>query len=157
LFLKKHRERSTSRVLGVNLFDFNLAIGKIVVEDIELVSTIIGLILPEDVEREYLAIIVQKRLKSFVRTASFKLNFNVFFYLSLIRRCLLHIDHSTGMSKVILRVRFSSTKSYSLILVETSGEIITVDNTENSTVDVKILCQIEILPRVILGLISGKR
>jgi len=46
LFLKKHGERSAARVLGVNFFDFNLAIGKIVVENIELITTIIGTILP---------------------------------------------------------------------------------------------------------------
>ena len=60
LLFKKHWERCTARVLGVDFFNFNLAIGKIIVEDIELVSTIISTILPENVEREDLAIIVQK-------------------------------------------------------------------------------------------------
>jgi len=61
------------------------------------------------------------------------------------------------VSKVILRVAFSGTKCLSLIGVETSGEVITIDYTENSTVDVEILGQIKILPRVILGLIVRKR
>jgi hypothetical protein len=60
LLFEKHGERSTARVLGVNFFDFNLAIGKIIVEYIELVSTIISAILPENVERENLAIIIQE-------------------------------------------------------------------------------------------------
>jgi len=85
------------------------------------------------------------------------LNFDIFFDLSLIRRCLFHVYHSTGVSEVILRVRFSSIKSLTLILEETPGEIIAVDNTENSTVNIEILGQIKILPRVILGLIIWKR
>ena len=40
-----------------------------------------------------------------------------------------------------------------LIGVETSGEIITVDNTEDSAIDVEVLSQVEILPSVVLGLI----
>ena len=50
LFLEEHREGSTSRVLSIDLFDLNLTIREIVVEDVELLSTIVGAVFPEDVE-----------------------------------------------------------------------------------------------------------
>jgi len=50
LFLEEHREWSTSRILSIDLFDLNLTIREIIVEDVELLSTIVRAVVPEDVE-----------------------------------------------------------------------------------------------------------
>ena len=157
LLLKEHGERSTSRVLGVDFFDLNLAIGKIVVENIELITTIISAILPKDIEGKNLAVIIQERLKSLVGATTFKLDLNVLFDLSLIGRSLLHVDHGTSVGEVVLVDGLSGIKSLALVSIEAFGEIITVNDTENSAVDIEILGQVKIGPRIVFGLIIGQR
>ena len=59
------------------------------------------------------------------------------------------------MGKEILWVCLRSTKSNSLIGVEAPCEIITIDDSENSLVDVEVNTNIEVAPDVVLGLVLG--
>jgi hypothetical protein len=156
LLLEKHGEWSTSRILGIDFFDLNLAIGKIVVEDVELITTIIGAILPKDIEGKNLTVIIQEGLKSLVGATTFKLDLNILLDLSLIGRGLLHVDHSTSVGEVVLVNTFRGIKSITLVRIEASGEIITVNDAENSSINIEICCQVEIGPRIVSGLIIGE-
>jgi hypothetical protein len=57
------------------------------------------------------------------------------------------------VSKEILWVTFRSVEVVSLVLIESSCELVAVDDPENSLVDIKVHSNIEIFPGVILGLI----
>jgi hypothetical protein len=138
LLLEKHGEWSTSRILGIDFFDLNLAIGKIVVEDVELITTIIGAILPKDIEGKNLTVIIQEGLKSLVGATTFKLDLNILLDLSLIGRGLLHVDHSTSVGEVVFVNTFRGIKSITLVRIEASGEIITVNDAENSAINIEI-------------------
>lgn len=99
MLLKKHWEWESTRILSVDLLDFDSAVGEEVVENVVLVSTIVGSILPEDVEAKDFSIIVKEALKSLIWSTTFKLNLNIVLDLSLIRWSLFKVDHSSSMSE----------------------------------------------------------
>lgn len=153
LFLQEHWEWESSGVLGVDLFDLNLSVGKEVIEDVVLVTTIVGSVLPENVENEYFSIIIKEAFKSFVWSSSLEFDFEVVLHLSLIWWGLFHVDHGSGMSEKISWISLRSIKCNSFIGIESSGEVITVDDSENSSVDVEVHAEIEVSPGVVLGLV----
>ena len=75
--------------------------------------------------------------------------------LSQIGRVLLHVDHGTGLNERIVRITLWWVKSDTLILIESSGKIISIDDTEDSAVDIQIDAYIQISPGVDLGLLAG--
>ena len=85
------------------------------------------------------------------------MNFDIFFDLGLIRRSLLHVDHGTSVGEVILRVALSCIERMSFVGIKASCEIITINDTENSAINIEIVSEIKIGPRVVLRLIIGKR
>jgi hypothetical protein len=153
LFLKEHWEWESSGVLGVDLFNFNSSVRKEVVEDVVLITTIIGSVFPEDVETEHFSVIVEETLESFVWSSTFQLNLDVVLQLGLIWRSLFVIDHSSGVSEKIFWVCLRLTEWDTLIGKETPGEIVAVDKSEDSLVDIEIDANIEIRPYVIFGLV----
>lgn len=72
-----------------------------------------------------------------------------------IRRVLFHVDHCTSLNERIIRVSFGSMKSNALILVESSGELISINDAEDSAVNIQIHAYIQIFPCVDLGFLSG--
>jgi hypothetical protein len=153
LLFQKHWEWESSRVLGIDFFDLDLAIGQEVVENVVFVSTIVGSILPKDVEYKHLSIVIEETFKFFIWSSSFELDFNVFFNLSLIWWSLLHVNHSSSLSEEIIWVSFWSIELNAFVGKESSCEIITVNNSENSFVDVEIAGDVQVLPGVVLGMI----
>ena len=153
LLLQEHWEWETAGVLGVDFFNFDSSIRQEVVEDVVFITTVISSILPKDMEAKHLSIIVQEALKGFVWSSTLKLNFDVVFHLSLIRRSLLEVDHSSGMSEEIFWVSLRGSKSDSLVCVESPGEIIAVNDSENSLVDIEVDTNVEVLPDVVFRLV----
>ena len=157
LLLQKHGEGVLTRVLLVDLFDLNLAIREVVTENIVLVTSINGLVLPENVEVEDLSVVVEEGLKSFVWSSTFQLHFDVVLELSLVRWGLLEVDHGSGVSEEILRVALGLSESDSLVGVESSGELVAVNNSEDSGVDIEVDANVEVSPGVVFALIIRQR
>lgn len=97
-------------------------------------------------EAEHLSVVVEETLKGFVWSSTFQLHLNVVFHFGLIWGCLFEVDHGSGVSEEIFWVCLRSTKRDTLIGKETLGEIITVNNSENSLVDIEVDANIEIRP-----------
>ena len=74
---------------------------------------------------------------------------------SQIRRVLFHVDHCSSLIEGIIGVSFGGTKSNSFILVESSSELISINDTEDSAVYIQIHAYIQIFPVVDLRLLSG--
>jgi hypothetical protein len=74
---------------------------------------------------------------------------------SQIGRVLLHVDHGTGLNERIVRIALWCVKSDTLVLIESSGKIVSIDDTEDSAVDIQIDAYIQISPGVNLGLLAG--
>ena len=75
--------------------------------------------------------------------------------LSQIGGVLLQVDHGTGLNERIVRIALWCVKSDTLVLIESSGKIISFDDTEDSAVDIQIHAYIQISPGVNLGLLAG--
>jgi hypothetical protein len=104
-------------------------------------------------EAKHLSVVVEETLEGFVWSSTLKLNFNVVFHLSLIWRSLFEVDHCSGVSEKIFWVSLRGTESNTLIGIESSSEIITVNNSENSLVDIEVNSNIKVLPEIVLGLV----
>jgi hypothetical protein len=151
LLFQKHWEWETAGVLGIDLLNLDSSIRQEVVEDVVLVTTVIGSVFPEDVEAENLSIVVKETLESLVWSSSLKEHLDVVLHLSLVWRSLLVIDHQPGLGEKILWVALRWVKSSSLVGVESSGEIIAVDDSENSSVHIEVHSNVKVLPDVVLG------
>jgi hypothetical protein len=66
---------------------------------------------------------------------------------------LLEVDHGTGVLELIIRETLSSIKRKALISVESSGEIITINNSKNSLVDIEVGRTIQICPGIVSRLV----
>lgn len=150
LFLQEHWEWESARVLGIDLFDLDLSVGEVVVKNIVLVATVVGSVLPQDVEAEHLPVVVEEALESFVWSASLKHDLDVVLNLSLVRWGLLIINHCSGVGEQVVWICLRGIKWASFLLEESLSEIITVNNSENSAINVEISRQIEIAPAVVL-------
>lgn len=157
LLLEQHRERVVTRVLSDNLLNLDAAVRQVVVEDEELVATVVALVLPEDVEAQHLAVVVEERLKVLVRAATLQVNLDVLLDLCLVGRRLLEVDHGTGVSEVVVRETLRLVELNALLSVESLRELIAVTNAENATVDIQVLGNVQILPSVVLGLVLWER
>lgn len=135
----------------VNFFDLNFLIRKVVVEDVVLVTTVETSVLPKDVEAQYFSVIVQETLESFVWSSSLKLNLNVVLELSLIRWCLFEVNHSSSVREKILWIVFSSVEGYSFVGIESSGEVVTVNDSEHSLVNIEAKSNVHVFPGVEVG------
>jgi len=60
------------------------------------------------------------------------------------------------VSEQILRVAFGLAESDALIGVESSGELVAVDNSEDSSVDIEVHADVEVSPGVVLALVMGQ-
>jgi len=85
-----------------------------------------------------MSIIFNEALKILVRTTTLKHNLNVVFVLSQIGWVLLHCNHSTGLLEGVFRIAFWLIKSDTFILIESLGEVISINNTENSAIDIEV-------------------
>ena len=151
LSLEKLGEGSTATVLGVDLLDLDGSVAEEEVELVELVAAIVGVVTPEDVEAKDTTIVVKEALETTVGTATLQLDLNVVLELSLIGRNLLHVDHAAGVLEGIFGVILGSTDILTLLGVVGAGELVTVDDAEDTSVDVEVNAESEIGPVVVSG------
>ena len=74
---------------------------------------------------------------------------------SQIGRILFHVDHCSRLIEGIIGVAFGKIKSNSFILVESSSELISINDTEDSAVYIQIHAYIQIFPVVDFRFLSG--
>jgi hypothetical protein len=151
LLLEEHWEWETPGILGVNLLHLDSTIGEEVVQNVVLVTTIIGSVLPKDVEAENFSVVVEETLEGLVGSATLEKHLNVVLHFSLIWGSLLVVDHQSGLGEEILWVAFWVVEWNTLVGVEPSGEIIAVDDSEDSCVHIEVHTNVEVLPNVVLG------
>lgn len=148
---EEHGEGVLTVVGSNNFLNLNSIVGKEVVATVELVTTIVAVVLPHNGEGENLAVIVQERLKVLVGTTTLKHHFDVVLVLSKIWGVLLHVNHSTGVHKRIIGEALGTTKGDALVRVKRAGEFISVNNSENTAVEVNISSDLKVAPRVRLN------
>ena len=146
LLLKEHREWESTTILGINFLNFHRIILKEEVKSVVLVTTIVTVVLPKDFEGENLAIIIKERFQVLVGAATFQFNFVVVLVFSKIRRVLLEVDHSSVMLKWIIWKCFGAANINSFVGIESLGKVISIENTEDARVDIKIGAKFQIGP-----------
>ena len=151
LLFKEHWEWETARVLGVDLLHLDSTIGEEIVQDVVLITTIIGSVFPKDVETENLSVVIEETLESLVGSSSLKKHLNVVLHFSLIWGSLLVVDHQSSLGEEILWVAFWSVEWNTLVGEEPSSEFVAVDNSEDSCVDIEVHADVEVLPNVVFG------
>jgi hypothetical protein len=143
---KEHRE-GVLAVVGLDDFlDLYGVVGEEVVATVVLVATIVTVVLPHNGKGEHFAVIIEERLQVLVGATTLKHHFDVVLVFSQIWGVLLHVDHGTGVHKRIVRKSLWATKGNTFVCVEGLGELITVNNAEDTTVEVNISTDLEIAP-----------
>lgn len=102
-----------------------------------------------------MSIILDKTLEVLVWATSLKHDLNIVLVFSKIGRVLLHGNHSAGLLERITGVALWIIKCNTFNLVESLCEVICINNTENSTVNIEVGSNIQISPGVDLGLLTG--
>ncbi len=143
-----------ARVELVDLLDFDGAVRKEVVEAVVLVAAVVTVVLPHDGEGEHLAVVVEETLQVFVGTATFQHNLDVVLVLGEVWGVLLHVDHRAGVHEGVGGVVLASVQSHALIGIKTAGELVTIHDAEDATVDVKVLTTVEVFPGIKFGRVS---
>ena len=143
-----------ARVELVDLLDFDGGVRKEVVEAVVLVAAIVTVVLPHDGEGEHLAVVVEETLQVFVGTATFQHNLDVVLVLGEVWGVLLHVYHGAGVHEGVGGVVLASVQSHALIGIKTAGELVTIHDAEDATVDVKVLTTVEVFPGIKFGRVS---
>ena len=66
---------------------------------------------------------------------------------------MLEVDHGSGLTEEIFWITFGWIEVLSLVGIESSGEVVAVDNSENSVVDIEVDSNVEISPCVVSALV----
>ena len=77
-------------------------------------------------------------------------HFDVILVFSQIWWVLFHVDHGTSVHEWIIRDSLRGTECNALVSVEASGELVTVIDTENSSVEVDVTTNVKVFPVVSL-------
>jgi len=154
LALEELREGSTAAVLCVDLLDLHRVVTEEEVEGVELVATIVSHILPQDLEGEDTTVIVKEALEATVGSATFQLDLDIVLELSLVGRCLFHVDHAASMLERIVRVVLGLSNVATLVGVVAASELVAVNDTEDTSVDVEVHTEAEIRPVIVTGAIG---
>lgn len=149
LSFQQLREWGATRVECVDLLHLNRVVRQEVVQSVELVAAIVGVVLPENFEAKHATVIVKELFESSVGTTSLELNFDVVFELSLIGGHLLHVDHRPGVFEGVIWVRLGSSNVCSLVSVVAARELVAVDDSEDAAIHVDVHAQTEVIPVVV--------
>ena len=85
-----------------------------------------------------------------IGSSSLEHDFNVVLVFSQIRWVLFHIDHRPSLNEGVIGPLLSHVQSLSLIRIELAREIVTVNDSKDSAVQIQIQSQVQVLPRVVL-------
>jgi hypothetical protein len=85
-----------------------------------------------------MSVILQETFEVLVRSSTLKHHLDVVLVLSKIGRVLLHCDHGTCLHEGVVWVLLWRVECDTLIAVESLGEIVGVNNSEDSTIDIKV-------------------
>jgi len=140
LSLEEHWEWEPSSVGLVDFFNLNTVIGEEVIQNVILVSSVIRSVFPKNIEGQNLSVVFQKALQVLVWSSSLELHFNVVLKLCLVGWSLFHVDHGSGVHERIIWVLLWSVKGLSLVSVKVLGELIAVNNSENSSIHIEVPC-----------------
>ena len=154
LALEELREGSTAAVLCVDLLNLHRVVTKEEVEGVELVATIVSHILPQDLEGEDATVIVKEALEATVGSATLQLDLDIVLELSLVGRCLFHVDHAASMLERIVRVILSRANVATLVGEVRASELVAVNDTEDTSVDIEVHTEAEIRPVIVTGAIG---
>ena len=153
LFLKKHWECVLSRILRVDFLDLDFAIGQVVVEDVVFVAAVVRSIFPENVEAEHFSIVVEEAFERLVGATALEHHLDVVLHFCLVGRRLLIVHHCTRVLEQIFWEWLGRIESSSLARIKSSGKFVTVDNSENTLVNIKVLADAQVLPCVVNGFV----
>jgi len=148
LSLKEHWEGEPAAVRGVDLFDLYGLVAQEEVEGVEFLTSVVARVVPADSKGKHIAVIGSKALEVLVGAATLEKHLDVVLVLSQIGRVLLEVDHGTSSGEFVIWEALGTTQVSSLIGVELASEIVTVDNTEHSAVNIQIHAEAEIGPDV---------
>ena len=70
---------------------------------------------------------------------------------------MLVVDHGPSLGEEVLWVALGGVQRNSLVSIETPGEVIAINNSEDSLVDAEVDGDVQILPSVVLGMIIWER
>ena len=154
LALEELREGGTATVLCVNLLNLYRIVTEEEVECVELVTTIVCCVLPQDLEGEDTAVIVKEALEATVGSTTLQFDLDIVLKLSLVGRCLFHIDHGASMLEWVIRVVLSWANVLTLVRVVATSEFIAINNVEDTSVDIDVHAKAEIRPVIVTGAIG---
>lgn len=66
-----------------------------------------------------------------------------------------HVDHSSRLNEEVLGESLGGVEGDTLVCEESLGEVVAVNYSENSRVDVEVDGDVEVLPHVVLALVFG--
>lgn len=148
LALQEHREGIAAVIWLDDFLNLNGVVREEVVETVVFVATIVGVVHPLDSERKDTAVVVEERLKVTVVTATFKRNLKVVLELSLIWGHLFEVDHSASVHEGVIGEALSSTLGLVFVCIEGSGELVAVDDSEDTAIEADVLADAKVLPSV---------
>ena len=154
LALEELREGSTAAVLCVDLLNLHRVVTEEEVESVELVATVVGSILPQDLEGEDATVIVKEALEATVGSTTLQLNLDIVLELSLVGRSLFHIDHAASMLEWVVRVVFGSANVGTFVGVVAASEFVAINDAEDTAVDIEVHAESEIRPVIVTGAIG---
>jgi len=142
---EEKREGILSRVLLVDFLDFDSIISQEEVHSVELKTTFKSSIVPDGIKRKDFSVVLEVFGQSTIGVTTLKLNFEIFLVLLGIRRRDLEVLNGGIIVEIVRRSSFRSIKGNTIFFIENSGEVITVENSENSSINMEVNTKINIL------------
>ena len=145
---KEHGE-GVLAVVGLDDFlDLDCVVREEVIASVVLVAAVVAVVLPHDSKGEHLAVVVQEALEVLVGTSTFEHDFDVVLVFGQIWGVLLHVDHGAGVHEWVVGVALRGAKSHTLVGEERAGELVAVNDAEDTSVEVDVDADIQIFPGI---------
>jgi len=157
LTLEEHGESVLSGVLLGDLLDLDRVVRQEEVEGVELVTAIVGNVLPVDREGEDLAVVLEERVEVAVVTATSELDLVIVLEPFRVWGVLLVVDHVAGRLVGVFGQCFSSSEELAFGVEELAGEGVTVVDAEDPLVDSQVTGEADVTPVDGLGCAAVSR
>ena len=157
LTLEEHGESVLSGVLLGDLLDLDRVVRQEEVEGVELVTAIVGDVLPVDREGEDLAVVLEERVEVAVVTATSELDLVIVLEPFRVWGVLLVVDHVAGRLVGVFGQCFSCSEELAFGVEELAGESVTVVDAEDPLVDSQVTGEADVTPVDGLGCAAVSR